>query len=83
MKFVIDLLKVIGLVIVVLFAVPALLTVIAYVGYFFGIILAWLASYVLVGGGISFETIPVVIAWLFVAGSIISLGSTAKSGDSE
>lgn len=83
MNVLIDAIKIIAMVVAVLLIVPAALAFVAYVGYFFGIVLAYLASYVLVGGGVSFETIPVIIAWLFVASSIISLGSTAKSGDSE
>lgn len=82
MKFIGGALKVLLAVALILLLIPAILTFVAYVGYFFGIILAYAASYVLVAPGINFETIPTVIAWLFVASSIIGgAGVSAKVGD--
>ena len=74
-----DILKVggavIGAVLAVVFLTPLFLAAAAYVGYFYGIIVMWLAGGVLTGVlGLTEGDIPVVLAWTFVVGSIIGVG---------
>ncbi|SET42586.1 hypothetical protein SAMN05216389_11128 [Oceanobacillus limi] len=71
-----DIAKIIGMVLLVVFLVPLVLTALAYIGYFFGLIIAFLAGGVLTGVFpiTSATTIPYVIAWLFVIGGVFSLG---------
>lgn len=84
MKIVKDMALIVVMVLVVILLVPAALALSAYIGYFFGIILAWLASYVLATSGVTFELIPTITAWLFVASAIIGYGGkTVKAGDDE
>lgn len=71
----VELLKIIGLVLLIVFLVPLIIAAVAYVGYFFGLIVAFLASGVLSTTGITENNIPVVIAWLFVASSIIGVSN--------
>lgn len=72
MSIVVDLLKIIGLVILVIALVPLALAAAGYVGYFFGILLSWMAGGMLADTfGIDRKLIPNIIAWLFVAGVIL------------
>lgn len=72
MNFVKDIFSVIGSAIVFLLAIPVALTIVAYLGYFFGIVVAFTSSYVLAGQyGIEFDNIPFIVAWLFVAAAIL------------
>ena len=65
----------IGMVLLVIFLTPLFLAAAAYVGYFYGIIVMWLAGGVLTGVlGLSEGDIPTVLAWTFVVGSIIGVG---------
>lgn len=67
----------------VVVAVPAVIAVSAYIGYFFGIIVMWLAHGILTDIGIAERTIPSVMAWLFVLGSIISTINLATRSDEQ
>ena len=65
----------IGMVLAVVFLTPLFLAAVAYVGYFYGIIVMWLAGGVLTGVfGLTEGDIPVVLAWTFVVGSILNVG---------
>ena len=76
----------VGMVLAVVFLTPLFLAAAAYVGYFYGIIVMWLAGGVLTGVfGLSEGDIPTVLAWTFVVGSVISAGGikyhARKQGD--
>lgn len=87
MSVVADLFKIIGLILVVIALLPILLTILAYFGYFYGIILSWMAGGVLSGSGFFIDSheIPKVIAWGFVGFGVFGMlvGMFAGSGEEE
>jgi hypothetical protein len=85
MKILADLAKLIGMLLAVFLLIPLLLTVLAYVGYFYGIILSWLAGGILAGSGFVIDSyhIPNVLAWGFVGIGAVTLFLVMFAGDSD
>jgi hypothetical protein len=84
MKILVDLAKIIGLLIVIVAMVPVLMTAAAYIGYFYGIILSWLAGGILSGWfGIESQIIPKVIAWVSVVAVILNVTGVFGGRDDE
>lgn len=74
----------IGLGMAVVILTPVLLAVLAYIGYFCGIILMWLAGGVLADGlSLSEGGIPALLAWLFVIGYILAVGGASAKNESK
>lgn len=77
-----DAIKIALAAIFLVFITPVILVIAAYVGYFFGLIVAFLAGGVLTGVlPISTGAIPYIFAWIFVLGSVVSIRK--GSGKSE
>ena len=67
---------------VIVLLLPLVLAVAAYVGWFYGIILSWLAGGILADTfGIERSVIPGIIAWIFVSAMILRTWITAKRGE--
>lgn len=72
MNILADILKIIGLIALIVMLVPLLIVAAAYVGYFYGILVTWMAGGILSGVfGINSEDIPKVFAWLFVLALLV------------
>lgn len=64
--------NILGVIIAVIILLPLVLAASAYIGYFIGILVMWLAGGVLTDLlGINANDIPAVMAWLFVIGAIL------------
>ncbi|HAM79628.1 hypothetical protein [Ornithinibacillus bavariensis] len=73
MNVFIDALKLTGYAMLVVFLVPIIITIAAYVGYFFGLIVSVFAGGILTGVlPITTGAIPHITAWLFVFGLIVT-----------